>query len=82
MKKNRSNQKLNFISFCQKIYLHLLSYYLDNSVIIRYLLNEQKININYCYSVSYRVIRKWYLNFFIQVNELKIKVEEETLFYS
>ena len=36
-----------------------------------YLLNEQKINTNYCYCVGYRVIGKWYLKLYIQTNELK-----------
>ena len=36
-----------------------------------YLLNEQKININCCYCIGYRVVRKWYLKLFIQTDELK-----------
>jgi len=36
-----------------------------------YLLNEQKININYCYCIGYRAIGEWYPKLFIQANELK-----------
>ena len=62
IKKKKINSKQNSISFLfvkKHIYYYI------------YLLNEQKISINYCYSVGYRVIRKWYPKLYIQTNELK-----------
>ena len=60
MKKNNSRQNsISFLFAKKHIYYYIYS------------LNEQKININHCYRLGDRVIRKWYLKLFIQTNELK-----------